>query len=212
MAKDHVELDRVRHPEQREDAQQEAEIADPVDDEGLHRRSVGRRLAVVEPDQQVGGDAHAFPAEEQLQQVVGGHQHQHGEGEERQVGEEARPVALALLEVVVMGHVAEGIEVHERRDGGDHDQHDRRQPVDPDRPVGEERSALDPGEERAGIGLSVEAKEDDPAEQHGRNRSPVATTQAACSPISRQPKPQISAPTRGAKRRIVSICLSPSSR
>ena len=47
-------------------------------------------LLVPEADQQVGGEADAFPAEEHLQEVVGRHQHQHGEGEERQVGEEAR--------------------------------------------------------------------------------------------------------------------------
>jgi hypothetical protein len=58
---------------------------------------IGRRLLVPEADQQIGGHAHAFPAEEHLQQVVGGHQHQHGEGEQRQVGEEARPVRVVML-------------------------------------------------------------------------------------------------------------------
>jgi hypothetical protein len=74
-----------------------AEIADAVDDERLHGRGVGRRLLVPETDQQVGRHAHAFPAEEHLQQVVGRHQHQHGEGEERQVGEEARRCGSWLM-------------------------------------------------------------------------------------------------------------------
>ena len=90
-----------------EDAEREAEVADPVDDEGLDRRGVGRRLLVPEADQQIGGEADAFPAEEHLHQIVGRHQHQHGEGEQRQIGEEARPAR-------VLGHVADRIEVDER--------------------------------------------------------------------------------------------------
>ena len=46
----------------------------------------------------------------------------------RQVGEEARPVGVVL-------HVADRIEVDERRHRGDDDQHHRRQSVDPQRPV-----------------------------------------------------------------------------
>jgi hypothetical protein len=121
--------------------------------------------APVEADQEVGGDAHALPAEEHLHQVVGGHQHQHGEGEERQIGEEARLVGLALLPVFVVVHVAHRIEVDERRDRGDDDQHDRGQPVEPDRPVGGQGARLDPAEERDLLAHAVEAQEDDPGEQ-----------------------------------------------
>ena len=53
-------------------------------------------LLVPEADQQIGREAHAFPAEEQLHEVVGRHQHQHGEGEQRQIGEEARPVRVLV--------------------------------------------------------------------------------------------------------------------
>ena len=133
-AKMSVEIDRVDQHVEREDPEQEAEVADPVDDEGLDRRRARALLAIVEADQQVRGDAHALPAEEQLQEVVGGDQRQHREGEERQVGEEPRLVALAVLEVLVVVHVAEAVEVHERRHRGHHHQHDRRQPVEPARP------------------------------------------------------------------------------
>ena len=84
----------------------EAEIADAVDDERLDRRGIGRRLVVPEADQQIGGEADAFPAEEHLDEVVGGHQHQHREGEQRQIGEEAR-LARVLL------HIAPAVEVDE---------------------------------------------------------------------------------------------------
>jgi hypothetical protein len=62
--------DRAEHQTGAEDAQHEAEVADAVDDEGLDRGGIGRGLLVPEADQQVGREAHAFPAEEHLQEVV----------------------------------------------------------------------------------------------------------------------------------------------
>ena len=96
LREDGVEADRAEQHEDAEDAEREAEIADAVDDEGLDGRGIGLGLLVPEADQQVGGEAHAFPAEEQLQEVVGRHQRQHGEGEQRQIGEEARPVRVVV--------------------------------------------------------------------------------------------------------------------
>ena len=106
----------------------EAEIADAVDDERLDRRGVGGGLLVPEADEQIAREADALPAEEHLDEVVGRHQHQHGEGEEREIGEEARPVRILV-------HVADRIEMHERGDGVDDDEHHHRQRVDPERPV-----------------------------------------------------------------------------
>ena len=63
------------------DADREAEIADPVDDEGFDGGGVGGWPLVPVADQQIGDQADAFPAEKQLKQIVGGDQHQHGEGE-----------------------------------------------------------------------------------------------------------------------------------
>ena len=85
-------------------------------------------LLVPEADQQIAREADAFPAEEHLHEVVRRHQHQHGEGEERQIGEEARPVRVLV-------HVADGIEVHEGRNGVHDDQHHGGQRVDPERPI-----------------------------------------------------------------------------
>ena len=111
---------RAEHQEGAENAEREAEIADAVDDERLERRRIGARLVVPEADQQIGGEADAFPAEEHLHQAVGGHQHQHREAEQRQIGEEAR-LARVLL------HIAPAVEVDEAGDGGDDDQHHRGQ-------------------------------------------------------------------------------------
>ena len=62
IGEDRVEIDRAEQHEHAENAEDEAEIADAVDDEGLDRRGVGRRLLVPEADQQVGGEAHALPS------------------------------------------------------------------------------------------------------------------------------------------------------
>ena len=126
-SKHRVVLDGVEHGEDGEDAEGETEIADAVDDEGLDRGGVGGGLVIPEADQEIGGETDAFPAEEQLQEIVGGHQRQHGEGEERQIGEEAR-----LIRILV--HVADGVEVHEPRHGGHHHQHHRRERVDAQSP------------------------------------------------------------------------------
>jgi hypothetical protein len=122
-----VVLDRVEQREDREDAEREAEIADAVDDKGLDRSVAGGRLVIPEADQEIGGEADAFPAKEKLEEIIGGHQREHREGEEREIGEEARAVRILL-------HVADGIEMNEARDGGHHHQHHYGQRVDPKRP------------------------------------------------------------------------------
>jgi hypothetical protein len=93
---DFGDRDRAEHQERAEDAEHEAKVAHAVDHEGLDRGGIGRRLAEPETDQQVRGEAHAFPAEEHLHEVVGRHQHQHREGEQRQVGKEARLVRVLV--------------------------------------------------------------------------------------------------------------------
>ena len=77
-----VILDRAEQHVTAENAEREAEIADPVDDEGLDRRPVGAVLLEPEIDQEIGGEAHAFPAEKHLQQISRRHQHQHEKGEQ----------------------------------------------------------------------------------------------------------------------------------
>src|SRR3546814_2317947 len=77
---------------------------------------VGARPFVPEPDQQVGGEADALPPEEHLHEVVGRHQHQHEEGEQAEIGEEARLVG-------VVRHVADGVDVHHGGDAGRSEEH-----------------------------------------------------------------------------------------
>ena len=116
-----IEAAEVR--EDQRDAQKKAEVADPVDEEGLQRGVDGALAGIPEADQQVGHQADRLPAEEQLQEVVRHHQHQHREGEQCDVGEEP-------LVARVVGHVADGVDVHHQRDEGHHHHHRHRQAVD----------------------------------------------------------------------------------
>ena len=192
---DAVEGDRAGQHEDEEDAEREAEIADAVDDEGLHGGGVGRGLLVPEPDQQVGGEADALPAEEHLHEVVGRHQHQHGEGEERQVGEEARPVRILL-------HVADGVEVHEGRDRGHDDQHHHRQRVDAEGPVDHEVAGGEPGRDlhAGGVLGARRPRGRRPRTAAPRRRGrPVVTPSLSSAPSWRPNRPAIRAPTSGRK-------------
>ena len=135
--KDRVEADRTGQHEHEENAEREAKITDAVDHEGLDGGGIGRRLFIPEADQQIGCETDALPPEEHLHQIVGGHQHQHGEGEQRQIGEETRPARIFV-------HVADRVEMDERGDARHHDQHHRRQRVDAQRPVDLQRPGADP--------------------------------------------------------------------
>ncbi len=104
------------------DAENETEIPHPVHQEGLHVGVDGALALEVEADEQVGDQAHRLPAEEELEEVVGHHQHQHGEGEQGDVAEEA-------LVALVVGHVADGVDVHHERDEGHHRDHHGREIV-----------------------------------------------------------------------------------
>ena len=103
-------------------AQAEAEVAHPVDDEGLLAGRGRLGLVIVEADQVVGAEPHRLPAEVEQQVVVGQHQHEHAEGEQAQVGEEAVVAGVAV-------HVALGVDEDQQAHAGDHQQHDRRQLV-----------------------------------------------------------------------------------
>ena len=88
--------------ENRQDAQDEAGVADPVDHESLAPVVGELRVVVPERDQQVRAQAHALPTDEHQQQIVGQHQDEHREREQVEVGEVARVV-------LVVGHVADGV-------------------------------------------------------------------------------------------------------
>ena len=125
---------------------------DPVGEEGLEVRVDRRRPLVPEADQQVGHQPDRLPAEEQLHEVVAHHEHQHREREERDVREEARVARI-------VGHVADGVDVHHQRHERDDDQHRRRQRVDQEADGHLEAARREPGvdvavEDVAGVDIA----------------------------------------------------------
>ena len=175
----------VRHHEHGEDAEREAEIADAIDDERLDRGGVGLGLVVPEPDQQIAAEPDALPAEEKLREVVGRDQRQHGEGEQRQISEEPRPVRVLV-------HVADRIEVDERRHRRHHHQHHRGERVDAERPVDLEIGRDDPGEQPDVLVLVAEADlpERDPRQHAGdhqeRGRDDLGQARASGGRLGRR--------------------------
>ena len=132
------EAERAEVGDEEEHGEQEAEVADAVDDEGFLAGVGGGILAEVEADEQVGGEADALPADEEQQEVRREDQDRHEEHEEVEVGEEA-PVA------VLMRHVAGGVEVDEEADAGDDGEHDEGEVIDGEGEVDVEAGDGDPG-------------------------------------------------------------------
>ncbi len=134
--------------EQQEERDEEAEIADPVDDERLLPRFDREVLVVVEADQQVGAEADAFPPEEDEEVAAPEHQDQHHREEEVQVGEVA---GVPLL----VPHVAHRVEVDERADPG-HDQgHDDREGIELEGEVGADAAGGEPAVDHVDVRLAV---------------------------------------------------------
>ncbi len=109
--------------EEGEHADEEGEVADPVDDERFLTRRWRDLLVVVEADQEIGAEPHPLPAHEHHQVVVAEDQEEHGTHEEVQVGEVA-PVPL------LVAHVAHRVDVDQKPDPGDDEEHHRRQRVE----------------------------------------------------------------------------------
>ena len=133
--KDIVKHNAIGQIKQAENTQGKAKVTHTVDNEGLDRRCVRRGFFVIEPDQQVGCDAHAFPAKEHLDKVVGRDQHQHRKGKERQIGKEPCAVRFVMRPVIVMRHIAKAVQMYQCGHSRHNDQHDRGQTVQTYRPI-----------------------------------------------------------------------------
>ena len=133
-----AEIERAEVHRDQEHGQRKSEIADAVHDERLVAGVGGEFFEEVESDQQVAAQPHAFPADEQQQEVRAQHQNQHEEHEQIQVREEA--VVAAFVR-----HVADGVNVDQKADAGDDHQHHGGQPVDREIDADVQRAGLDPG-------------------------------------------------------------------
>ena len=122
------EVERADLVEDQERRDDEADVADHVDDERLDAGCHGRAAAVPVRDQEVRGRADERPPDDQDHEVRRQDQQQHREDEVVQVGEVARVAAVAR-------HVRDRVEVDQERDAADDEAHEHRQRVDQDREV-----------------------------------------------------------------------------
>ena len=123
-------------------------VADHLGDERL-AGSQHRALPLVpEADQQVAGERHRGPADDQDDHVGGQHQERHREDEEVHVAEEPRHPRVVL-------HVADRVDVDQQADPGDDQQHQHRELVDGDvdRDVEVAGAEVQPVPEGGGRGL-----------------------------------------------------------
>ena len=79
---DLAEGERAEVGQQQEDSDEEAEVADAVDDEGFLAGVGGGVALELEADEQIGGETDALPADEHEQDVAGEDQDGHEEEEE----------------------------------------------------------------------------------------------------------------------------------
>ncbi len=159
LAEDLRVRQRAEVREDHEDRQRQSGVPDPVHHERLLGRGGRGRLLIPETDQQVGRQAHTFPARVQDQVVVGHHQQQHGREEEVEVSE--KPSAVR-----VFGHVADRVDVDQRSDAGDQQHEADRQLVDLQREVDLQIADRDPAEQVLADGPGVAV----PAEHLGEQR------------------------------------------
>ena len=89
-----------------------AHVTNPVDHKRLLGSGRGHRLVLPEADQQVRRKANALPANEEHQVVVSQDEQQHRGDEKVEESKEAAPA-------VVVGHVADGIDMDQAADAGD---------------------------------------------------------------------------------------------
>ncbi|MNK95710.1 hypothetical protein D3C87_1159590 [compost metagenome] len=155
--------------EDEEHAEQEAEVSHAVGDEGL---VPGVRLGDIrepEADQQVRAEADAFPAHEHEGERGAEHEDEHREHEEVQVREVA-------AEAPVMAHVAHRVEVDQRSDARDHEDHHGRERIQQEGDVDLQGADVDPredglGERPLGLGQGPKLEEEDAAYQERGERT-----------------------------------------
>ena len=148
---DLLEIDRMELGEEKERAEDEREVADTVDDERLLGGVRRGLLLVPEADQQVRAEADALPPDEHHRQAGAEDQHQHEGGEQVQIREVPGVLAVGLLV-----HVGGRVDVNQRANAGDDEDHHRRKAIEVERRADVQVSRRDPrirGLQDAGPGL-----------------------------------------------------------
>ena len=108
---------------QKQKPEHKTEIADAIDNEGLVSGDRVGVIVVPKTDEEIGTETHAFPADEQHQQIVPHHQQEHKEDKQVQINEKTN-------HPLVVPHIAERIDMDQEPDAGDDEQHHRGQGID----------------------------------------------------------------------------------
>ena len=111
-----MDVQRAELTEHQKHRQHEKRITDSIDHERLASRIGIRKVRVPKSDQQVRGDTHALPTDEQHRVRIAKHQNQHHPDEEIQVREEPREALVAV-------HVPGGKDVNQKSNTRDDQRH-----------------------------------------------------------------------------------------
>ena len=130
---------RANGPEQKGHAEDEAEVADAVDDEGLVAGQHIATVFTVIADEQIRAQTNTLPADEHDDRTVSEHQHEHAAQEQVHVGEE-------FAVVPVPPHIPDGVDVDEGTDQGDKQQHQAAERVGEKSHVDVQIAHAEPGE------------------------------------------------------------------
>ncbi|GAB3997550.1 hypothetical protein GCM10029992_20780 [Glycomyces albus] len=156
-----------------EHGQQEADVGDAVGQEGLLAGGGGGGFGLPEGDEEVGGEADPFPADEGHEVVAAEDEDEHGGDEEVEVGEESAPA-------FVVRHVADGVDVDEEADAGDQEREDAAERVEQEAGLDVEFADRDEGEQVGGGGLVLEAGQ---AAEHGQGEREGAADGGDAEPV-----------------------------
>ena len=141
LSEDFVVVQRPEDIPRQQETDQEANVADAVRQEGFDGGRGCRLTLEPEPNQEVRAETDGFPEDEQDQQVVRHHEHDHREDEQRQIGEEPPKAGIVV-------HVSNGINVDHERNARHHEQHDEREGVHAQRNVQREVTGNRPRPQR----------------------------------------------------------------
>ena len=149
-----AEVQRAQFVVENEQRESEEDVTHAGHDERFHGRCAILRIGVVETDQQVRAQTHAFPAQIHQQQVIGQHQNHHAGDKQVGVGEEA---GVSLF----TAHVPGGEHVDQEADAGDHGEHGQRQTIQHQVETDVEVTDRHPVPQRYAVGLTSIVKEVD---------------------------------------------------
>ena len=187
----------VQRPERRvehEHRDQESEVADPVHDERLLAGVRVLAVLVPEPDEEVGAEPDALPADEHQQVVRREHEHQHEEDEEVEVREVPRVAP-------VVTHVTDAVDVDQTAHARHDQRHQQRQLIEQEgdahvevagaepRPVGDERRFVRWSSPHGGeVPERQRERPEDCERTHDRGHRLVLPPSERSEPVQRRPQ------------------------